>query len=84
MSAVKQPAPTEGSTSFQTAPQPPHYWRCAHHTSAIENFFDHRMTCEWGCHAQELQWHHTGVHPMPKSWGERRGMGSIADQIFGM
>jgi hypothetical protein len=49
-----------------------HYWRCAHHPSAIENFFDHRTTCEWGCHEQTLLWHHSGFHPAPKSWGTDR------------
>ncbi len=67
-----------------------YFWRCAHHPSAINNFFVERSTCEWSCHTQELKWHHGGVHPMPKSWGSahraipaRRGSGTIADQIFG-
>lgn len=45
------------------------YWRCAHHLSAIDNFFDRRYSCEWGCHKTTLEWYHCGVHPMPKSWG---------------
>jgi hypothetical protein len=45
------------------------YWRCAHHPSAIENFFDGRKECQWECHKQELHWYHNGTHPMPKSWG---------------
>ena len=45
------------------------YWRCAHHPSAIENFFEKRTLCEWDCHTQELMWFHNGTHPMPKSWG---------------
>ena len=68
-----------------------HYWRCAHYPSAIDNFFDGRTACEWGCHAQALRSHHSGVHPMPRSWGSvhgadhaRRGMGTVADQIFGV
>jgi hypothetical protein len=55
-----------------------HYWRCAHHTSAIQNFFEQRNSCEWCCHTQELQWYHGGEHPLPKSWS-----GRLADQIFG-
>lgn len=39
------------------------FWRCAHHPSAIENFFEKRTTCEWGCHTQELKWYHHGMHP---------------------
>ena len=45
------------------------FWCCAHHASAIDNFFEKRTTCEWDCHAQPLQWFHCGKNPMPKSWG---------------
>jgi hypothetical protein len=48
------------------------YWRCEHHPSAIQNFFERRPGCEWDCHEQPLQWHHGGVHPTPKSWGRVR------------
>ena len=61
-----------------------YFWRCAHHPSCFENFFSHRTTCEWMCHATPLRSYDAGVHQLPKSWGERHGMGSIADQIFGM
>lgn len=44
------------------------FWRCAHHTSAIQNFFEKRHECEWGCHEQELEWYHNGTHQTPKSW----------------
>jgi hypothetical protein len=54
-----EPAPS----SFQS------FWRCAHYPSAINNFFAGRTSCGWLCHTQELQWHHGGEHPMPKSWG---------------
>jgi len=87
--------PTVGECARCTtkASPPPfqYYWRCAHHPSAIDNFFEKLAGCEWMCHAQELRWHHSGAHPMPKSWGSahsaipaRHGMGSIADQIFGV
>ena len=58
-----------------SAPEFQHYWRCAHHPSSIANFFEKRTTCEWGCHTQELQWYHGGVHPMPKSWGKETIIG---------
>ena len=45
-----------------------HYWCCAHHPGAIENFFLPRTTCEWGCHTQGLRWHDHGKSPLPKSW----------------
>ena len=48
------------------------FWRCAHHTSAMENFFEKRATCEWDCHCQPLRWFDKGVHPLPKSWAEQR------------
>jgi hypothetical protein len=44
-----------------------HYWRCAHHSSSLENFFDYRTACEWGCHKQALSWHHNGEHPLSES-----------------
>lgn len=53
----------DGEQTFQ------HYWACEHYPSAIENFFRPRHECEWECHKQELEWHHSGKHPMPKSWG---------------
>jgi hypothetical protein len=81
MSAMKQPAPTEVNSQFLVAPQPPYYWRCAHHTSAIDNFFDHRLTCEWSCHTQELQWHHNGMHPMPKTEPEARPRGASISRM---
>jgi len=46
-----------------------HYWCCAHHPNAMENFFQPRHTCEWGCHAEELKWYHNGQSPAPQSWG---------------
>lgn len=55
-----------------------YFWRCAHHPSAIDNFFEHRGLCEWDCQAQPLQSYHSGVHPLPKSWG------TLADKIFGV
>jgi hypothetical protein len=61
-----------------------HFWCCVHHPVAMTNFFEKRTACEWMCHAQELRWYHNGVHPMPKSWGSPHGMGTIADQIFGV
>lgn len=42
------------------------YWRCFHHPSAIDNFFEHRTKCEWECETQELQWWHHGDHPEPQ------------------
>ena len=63
-------------------PTPQNFWRCAHHTSAIENFFSTRQTCEWGCHTTELRWYHSGESPMPKSWAEPRGT-ALADKVFG-
>ena len=41
-------------------------WRCAHHTSALENFFERRTSCEWECDTQELKWYHGGEYPEPK------------------
>ena len=55
-------------TAPATVPTYQYYWRCAHHTSAIQNFFEQRNTCEWCCHAQRLQWHDSGYHPLPNSW----------------
>jgi hypothetical protein len=46
-----------------------HYWRCAHHPSAIQNFFEQRNSCEWCCEESRLLWHHGGEHPQPRSWG---------------
>jgi hypothetical protein len=57
------------------------YWRCAHYPSAMTNFFSTRQTCEWDCHTTELQWHHSGFNPMPKSWGTPA---QVADKIFGV
>jgi len=45
-----------------------HFWRCAHHPSALQNFQDERTECMWECHTQELKSWHNGSHPMPKSW----------------
>lgn len=45
------------------------FWRCAHHPSAIENFYDGRTTCEWDCHTTTLQPHHGGFHQLPQNWG---------------
>jgi hypothetical protein len=57
---------------FFTDRSPPalhqHYWRCAHHPSAIDNFFERRTLCVFECHAQLLEWHHNGMHPAPASW----------------
>jgi hypothetical protein len=39
------------------------FWRCEHHPVATENFFEKRAKCEWGCHKNELEWYHCGVHP---------------------
>lgn len=50
-----------------------YFWRCAHHPRAIENFFEKRVTCELDCHTTNLEWHHRGIHPMPKSWSTPRG-----------
>ncbi len=50
-----------------------HFWCCAHHPSAIQNFFEKRHECEWECHTQELKWYHSGKNPMPKSWGTPHG-----------
>lgn len=47
-----------------------HYWRCAHHPSAIDNFFEKRATCEWQCHETPLRSHDSGIHQPPKSWAE--------------
>jgi hypothetical protein len=47
------------------------FWRCAHHPSAIDNFFSETRSCGWGCHLAELKWHHNGVSPTP------RGVGSV-------
>ena len=53
-------------TTFQ------YFWRCEHHPSAMENFFERRTTCELvGCHTQELKWYHFGFHPKP-SWARVR------------
>jgi hypothetical protein len=40
-----------------------YFWKCEHHPVATQNFFEHRATCEWGCHTQELRWHHSGFSP---------------------
>lgn len=61
-----------------------HFWRCAHHPSAIDNFFETRITCEWQCHETQLKSFDSGFHQRPKSWSARRGFGTIADQIFGV
>jgi hypothetical protein len=45
-----------------------YFWRCAHHPSAIENFFDVRTMCDRGCHAERLRWHHNGTHQLPGTW----------------
>lgn len=60
---------------LQTSPTVQHYWRCAHHPSAIENFFakPQLLGCEWDCQTQSLRWYHNGEHPMPKSWGTPHG-----------
>lgn len=60
-----------------------YFWRCAHHTSAIDNFFAGRGACERGCHLTPLQSSDSGYHRQPKSEGRRRGMHDITDQIFG-
>jgi hypothetical protein len=44
------------------------FWRCEHRPSALENFFNSTTVCEWCCHTQELRWHDSGRHPMPKIW----------------
>jgi hypothetical protein len=44
------------------------FWRCEHHSSALENFFNSTTVCEWCRHTQELRWNHGGESPMPKSW----------------
>ena len=62
----------EYAALYATLAKPPefqYHWRCAHHPSSIENFFDFRTTCEWDCHTQELRWYHNGEHPLPTSWG---------------
>lgn len=41
------------------------FWRCAHHPSAMENFFTDITACEWECHTQKLEWYHSGEHPLP-------------------
>lgn len=57
----------------QPTQQVQHFWRCAHHPSAIDNHFDKLLGCEWDCQTQSLRWHHNGEHPMPKSWGTPYG-----------
>jgi hypothetical protein len=42
-----------------------HFWRCAHHPIATQNFFERRATCEWECDTQALEWYHGGEHPLP-------------------
>lgn len=64
-------------------PEFQNFWRCAHHPSAIDNFFGGFLSCERGCHNTPIFWHHAGVHPLPHMRSERHGMGTIADQIFG-
>lgn len=53
-----------------------HYWRCAHHPSCIENFFESRQRCEWDCHTTALHSTDSGYHRPPLSWG---GHGSRQD-----
>jgi hypothetical protein len=51
----------------QRVPEPPtlqNFWRCVHRPSAIENW-NHRNSCEHGCHLTTLRWHDNGVHPEP-------------------
>lgn len=45
------------------------YWRCAHHPSALQNFFARRYACEWGCNEMKPQ--RDGKHPQPMSWGTK-------------
>jgi hypothetical protein len=54
----------DSSGCYRCRPTPVQmYWKCAHHPSALENFFGDRYTCEWMCHTQELRPHHSGFHP---------------------
>ena len=39
------------------------FWRCAHHPSAINNFYDKRTSCEYMCQSVPLEWWHGGMHP---------------------
>jgi len=58
-------------TGFFTDRSPPeaqHFWRCAHHPSAIDNYFERRTECMWDCDAQRLEWYHSGSHPEPARW----------------
>ena len=59
-----------------------HYWCCAHHPSAIDNFFEGRLLCAWECHAEELKWYHNGQSPAPQSWGERTRLVDSDGQIL--
>jgi hypothetical protein len=62
MSAVLQLVPFQFDL-FQ------HYWRCAHHLCAIENFFANVTTCQFGCHTSTLRWHDNGTNR--STWSER-------------
>ena len=70
-SAYYRDAPLYARPQPLDVPPPPsfqHYWKCAHHTSALENFQANRTECIWECHTQKLESWHSGFHPMPKSW----------------
>jgi hypothetical protein len=49
---------------FNTPPEFQNFWRCAHHPSAIANYFAKRIVCENGCHAAELHWQDNGFHQL--------------------
>lgn len=48
------------------------FWRCAHHPSALVNFFAQRAVCQLDCHRTELRWHDNGTHLSTLAiWSER-------------
>jgi len=61
-------------------PEFQHYWRCVHHPSAIDNFFNTevareggRRMCKHGCDMVPLKSTDSGLHPMPhgsRAWAE--------------
>ena len=55
--------PAKTSYHVPAGPLFQNFWRCAHHQSATQNFFDKRTKCEYDCHLTKVEWWHGGMHP---------------------
>ena len=42
-----------------------YFWRCEHHTSALENWHLGYIECGHGCEKTELKWYEGGTHVAP-------------------